>query len=196
MVKPGERVKPEVLADLLRQGMSQGQRPFLVITSGSMRPLLRINDAVQLEPVTGEALCPGDLITIQDRNTLITHRFCGWWQGEGGQYLLTRGDRSLAMDAPWPPTLLVGRVVARRRQNRWVSFQTGGGRWLARYVARSAAAEQRLFRLVNVPAGYPVSSVTPWTHSDAVTLFIRRLIYLWLISVVGFIELTATSQYP
>lgn len=196
MVKLDERVKPEVLADLLRQGMSLGQRPFLVITSGSMRPLLRVHDAVQLEPVVGEALHPGDLITIQDKNTLITHRFLGWWQSESGLYLLTRGDRSLVVDAPWPTTRLVGRVVARRRRNRWLSFQKGVGGWLTRHVARIAAAEQHLFRLVNIPDGYPLSPLTSWTRSDVITTFIRRLIYLWLISVAACIELIATSQYP
>lgn len=196
MVEANQRVKPEVLADLLRQGMARGQRPFLVITSGSMRPLLRVDDAVQLELVQGSELCPGDLLTLQDTTVLVTHRFCGWWLGEDGQYLVTRGDRSLVLDVPWRPSQLVGRVVARRRQNRWVSVRTGWGGWLSRHVARLAAAEERLFHLSNIPPGFSVAPVTRLGRSDVLTGFIRRLIYLWLTLFVGLIELASVKTYP
>ncbi len=84
-----------VMAELLKRGMSQGQRPYLTISSGSMRPLLVVGDEIQLEPVTIKDLLPGDIITVVAPVELLTHRFYGVYENDGCTWLVTRGDRFL-----------------------------------------------------------------------------------------------------
>lgn len=186
---------PVVLAELLRTSMAQGQRPYLTITSGSMRPLLQIEDEVQLEPVAFQELQPGDIITVAASGSLLTHRFWGHAKDEknGESCLVTRGDRFLTFDTVWPPAYLVGRVVVRRRQKRWLlSLREGYGGWLDRHVAHIAAAESRLFN----PDRHPVEHISPALISTKTTapfyaIQVRRLIYLWVTLVVNFVGLIA-----
>ena len=107
-----------VMAELLKRGMSQGQRPYLTISSGSMRPLLVVGDEIQLEPVTIKDLLPGDIITVVAPVELLTHRFYGVYENDGCTWLVTRGDRFLLFDSAWHEAQLVGRVITRRRHKR------------------------------------------------------------------------------
>lgn len=169
------------VSELLRGGMKNGQRPYLTITSGSMRPLIHIGDEVQLEPVRLSDLQVGDIITIAAPATLLTHRFYGWVEKDDQRWLLTRGDRFLTSDSPWSDELLVGRVIARRRHNQRLLLQEGLGGWIGRHVAHIAAAEGLLFT--------PGGSLSPQGKPRLLPMFfviqIRRLIYLWITLVVG-----------
>lgn len=185
MAEGTQRLPPSVVADLLRDSMAQGQKPYLTITSGSMRPLLHVGDEVQLEPVTLADLNEGDIITIAAPAALLTHRFWGWVDKEGQRFMVTRGDRFLLPDSPWAPTHLVGRVLARRRQRQVLHLRQGKEAWVGRYVARVAAAEGRLF------SSWYQSADTPGYHKPRLPLLsfvitqIRRLIYLWVTLVVA-----------
>jgi hypothetical protein len=179
------RLDPSTVAELLRDGMKHGQRPYLTITSGSMRPLIHIGDEVQLEPVGPADLQVGDIITIVAPATLLTHRFYGWIEKDGQSWLLTRGDRYLNADSPWSAGLLVGRVIARRRQNQRLVLREGRGRWLGRHVAYIAAAEGSLFSPTHTPGGSPSSQEQRRSVSMFFVIQIRRLIYLWITLVVG-----------
>lgn len=192
MLEEARRLNLAVIADLLRTSMAQGQRPHLTITSGSMRPLLQIGDEVQLEPVAFHELQPGDIITLAAPESLMTHRF---WavkteQSESEVCLITRGDRFLNFDSPWVKSLLIGKVVARRRHKRVLSLVEGSGGWLGRHVARIAAAENHLFQLDWQLAGQPLPAVDlkKRTVTTFFTIQVRRLIYLWVTLVAAFVS--------
>lgn len=192
------RLSPAVVADLLRTSMAQGQRPHLIITSGSMRPLLQIGDEVQLEPVRPHELQQGDIITLVAPATLITHRFWAMKAEANGSKacLVTRGDRFLTFDAPWQEDYLIGRVIARRRRQRGLSLVKGVGGWLGRHVAHIAAAENRIFQLNWQSAGQPLLSSAATTKSPLpfVTIQVRRLVYLWVTLVAAFINLFSSKR--
>lgn len=190
MVEEERRLNPAVIADLLRTSMAQGQRPYLTITSGSMRPLLQIGDEVQLEPVAYHELQPGDIVTLAAPESLMTHRFWAVKTGVSEACLITRGDRFLNFDSPWGQSLLIGKVVARRRHKRVLSLVEGSGGWLGRHVARIAAAENHLFHLDWQLAGQPlpVVDLKKQTATTFLTLQVRRLIYLWITLVAAFIS--------
>lgn len=192
MLEEERRLNPAVIADLLRTSMARGQRPHLKITSGSMRPLLQIGDEVQLEPVAYHELQPGDIITLAAPESLMTHRFWALKTGtsESEVCLITRGDRFLNFDSPWVQSLLVGKVVARRRHKRVLSLVEGSGGWLGRHVARIAAAENNLFHLDWRLAGQPLptADLKKRTATTFFSLQVRRLIYLWVTLVVAFVS--------
>ena len=103
-------IDTNALVTLLRAGMDRGHFPCLTVTSHSMMPLLRVGDQVCLEPVSIEQLQAGDIITIATASGLLTHRYYGRLPP---QQHLTRGDRPLHFDSPWPAQALVGRVIRR-----------------------------------------------------------------------------------
>lgn len=135
-----------LLASMLQESMQRGETPSLTLTSDSMLPLLRRGDQVQVEPVTAAQLRPGDVVTLvdeRDRTQLLTHRYWGRIAQDDGRTLVTRGDRPLWFDPPCPERNLVGRVMARRRDGRYLSLEDGAGAWLNRRLAWLAQVEMR-----------------------------------------------------
>lgn len=142
-------VNPDLalLTGLLKDGMVAGQMPFLRVSSGSMRPLLRVGDEVGVQSVTLAQLQPGDIVVVSDRNQILTHRF---WERQGaGRPLgfLTRGDRVLRYDKVWTADQLLGRAVVRRRKERMLWLDYGPGRWLNKSLAQMSQYEARLLNL-------------------------------------------------
>lgn len=166
------------VAEFLRYSVQQGQQPFVTITSNSMAPLLRRGDQVQVEGVAWQALQPGDVVLVQAAVDLLTHRYWGNVPQEQTVWLLLRGDRPLAFDAPLPASNLIGRVISRRRQHRLLDLQHGAGRWLNRHLAHLSRSEIHLFDLV--PANLPPGPTAAWLRRRPwAARAIRRLIYVW-----------------
>jgi hypothetical protein len=168
----------QLVADMIRQSMQQGETPFLTISSNSMAPLLKIGDQIGLEPVEPGQLQAGDIITRQQNDHFLTHRF--WGFDEQGR-LQTRGDRPFTFDMAADPIQLLGRVIVRRRAGQELALTVGAGHRLNRHLAWLGQMEWRLlarFGRPNRPRPLPVR-------------FIRRLIYGWAILLSGIINLQA-----
>ena len=138
------RLDSAILADILRESMSQGQNPGITLTSNSMYPLLKTGDRISIEPVTPSDLQPGDIITIiddGDRSQLLTHRYWGKQLNGNDLLILTRGDRPLEFDAPFAASKLVGRVISRQRKQHQLNIKTGSGKWLNGWLAKATAVE-------------------------------------------------------
>lgn len=141
------------VAALLREALSQGKTPYLTVTSNSMSPLLRRGDQIGLSACHLQNLKPGDLIVLNDGDQLTTHRFWGTYERDGNAWLLTRGDRPLKFDPPWPAGQYVGQAIVRRRGNRALWLDRGAGRWLNARLNQLARLEGALFGhpTVNIP---------------------------------------------
>lgn len=99
-------------AYLLRQALLTGQPVPVQVVSGSMAPFLRPGDTVWVVAARLNELRPGEVVVVEERpGQLLTHRLV---QIEA-DYFLTRGDRFVVFDAPWPHSALVGRVVGQNR---------------------------------------------------------------------------------
>lgn len=138
---------PALLTSLLRDGMHAGHMPYLRVSSGSMRPLLQVGDEVGLQPVTLEQLQPGDIVVMTDRDQILTHRFCTLKNTGRSPAFLTRGDRVLSYDKLWTADQLLGRVVARRRQDRTLWLDYGPGRWLNKTLSWVSRYEGQILNL-------------------------------------------------
>jgi signal peptidase I len=101
----------------------------LIVTSGSMEPLLSAGDAAIVHIVPLDALEPGDVITYQGYSSdgLTTHRIVKPVQLESGLHFQTQGD---ANPAPDPNLVPAGGVVG-----RYVAGAPGFGRVLL-FLAR------------------------------------------------------------
>lgn len=164
----------QLIADMVRQSMRQGETPFLTISSSSMAPLFQIGDQVGLEPVEPHQLNRGDIVTLVQDDHLLTHRF--WGFDDGGR-LHTRGDRPFTPDAPGMAGQLLGRAVVRRRQHWELSLQMGAGRRLNRHLAWLATFESSLL------TGHAPSPTAPPLPPDKQrTPFVRlarRAFFIW-----------------
>lgn len=106
-----EGVSHATLLALVRQSLQAGTRPWLTVTSGSMRPLLQVGDEVEVAAVSLDDLLPGDVLVLDEGESFLTHRL----RHIRDDFLHTRGDRLLRFDPPFRTTQLVGRVTAVRR---------------------------------------------------------------------------------
>lgn len=156
----------QLVADMLRQSLADGQRPFLTISSDSMTPLLRTGDQVGLEAVASNQLQIGDIITLEQGDHLLTHRF---WGLDGNGRLQTRGDRPLTFDPPAATNQLLGRVVARRRAGKELALTNGSGHRLHRHLIWLLKTESRL---LNMP-------LTAEKQRRLLVRLIHKKIYLW-----------------
>ncbi len=80
----------------------------------SMLPTLRPGDEVVVQPVTAEALIPGDWVVVRGAQGAFLHRYLGRRHGR----ILTKGDGHMGFDPLWPPDAVLGRVVEAQRDGR------------------------------------------------------------------------------
>ena len=150
----------------IRQLLDGGATIPIFVESESMSPLLQTGDKLLLQAANVDDLRVGDIITLEQSDHLLTHRFYGMKEG----LLRTRGDRNLAMDGSQPPSRLLGKIVERGRNGRLFSLTSG---WRNQHIAWLARTEWRLLARGR-------EHITP-------TLLVRvvhRLVYLWM-AVVG-----------
>ncbi len=181
------QIESALLADLLRQAMSEGKLPFLTVVSNSMSPLLKRGDQIRLGPTTAEKLQPGDIIVYSGPANLITHRYWGFLSRDNQTQLVTKGDRPQHFDQPFVQADLVGQVIGRRRNQRLLNLSTGAGRWLNNHLANLAKLEIRLFSkplALPMPAQVqlpPVGGRLSNNPNGLIIQLIRRFLYSWAI---------------
>lgn len=88
----------------------------------SMAPTLLPGDEVLIEPVTADALQPGDWVVVRDARSGYVHRFLGLRNGQ----ILTKGDGHVGHDPLWEPGAVVGRVREARRDGQCFYSRTSG----------------------------------------------------------------------
>ena len=145
----------------LRQLLNSGATIPIFVESESMSPLLKTGDKLSLQTASVDDLCVGDIITLEQSDHLLTHRFYGIKNG----LLQTRGDRNLAMDGLQSPDCLLGKMVGRGRNGRFVSLSFG---WCHRHASWLAQTEWRL-----MAHGQERIQPTIWAR------IVHRLVYMW-----------------
>ncbi|MBN2391328.1 MAG: hypothetical protein JXR84_11415 [Anaerolineae bacterium] len=94
----------------------------LRVRGRSMLPTLRPGDEVVVNPVTAEALAPGDWVVVHSVQGAFLHRYLGWRHGR----IITKGDGHRALDPSWPPDAVLGRVVGAQRGGHCFYCRTPG----------------------------------------------------------------------
>lgn len=191
-------ITPTLLADLLQHGMEAGKLPYVTITSNSMAPLLQVDDQVGVQPVSAEQLRPGDLVMVEGTAELMTHRYWRTWEHSGQRYLITRGDRLIHFDSPWPTNRLVGRIVSRRRRQHRLDLDAGPGRWLNHRLAGLTTLEMKLLTGRNRPAVDDYQNHLPRLRAANGRPYywvrlLRRLFWFWATLLTAAVSLWTRS---
>jgi signal peptidase I len=84
----------------LIQGMQeelfrQNCRGWFRVVSGSMRPLLDINDRILAEKLSEKVIKPGDLILFKLRNNFVCHRALSIHKRNGKTFIFQKGDSAV-----------------------------------------------------------------------------------------------------
>jgi hypothetical protein len=80
--------------------------------------MLQDGDRVRVVSVTAADVRVGDVAVLAGATGPIIHRLVAWWPARGGRRMVTKGDGSLRLDPPARPDDLIGRVVARVRNDQ------------------------------------------------------------------------------
>ena len=97
---------------------------LVVVTGGSMDPVLHAGDALLVRHVTGAQLRPGLVVTFRSaRGPLTTHRIVALRTVAGQPHLQTRGDANRTPDPDFSPTsAVVGAPVLVLPHGRWLQW--------------------------------------------------------------------------
>jgi signal peptidase len=93
---------PKILSKTLHT-----QYPLATITSGSMWPVLKVNDLILMKGISGNQAQIGQIIIYQNTAGFTIHRLI---RKENGK-LITQGDANDVEDAPIAESQVVGRIV-------------------------------------------------------------------------------------
>lgn len=93
---------PKILAKALHT-----QYPLATITSGSMWPVLKVNDLILVKGITGKEAQIGQIIIYQNPRGFTIHRLIR----RQNNFLITQGDANNVEDSPVRESDVVGRTV-------------------------------------------------------------------------------------
>jgi signal peptidase I len=83
------------------------QYPLATVTSGSMWPVLKINDLILMRGISGSEAQIGQIIIYQNAKGFTIHRLIRKEKGK----LITRGDANNVDDAAISESQVIGRIV-------------------------------------------------------------------------------------
>lgn len=96
-------------------------QPFPLKSQGtSMIPLLQSNDMIYFKIINFNLLKINDIIVIQLKNKLITHRVIY----KTNKFLITKGDNNLESDGKIYPKQIIGKVFQIKRNGKIVNLET------------------------------------------------------------------------
>ncbi len=110
-----------VIASLYIQAIRQGQSIWFRVASGSMEPILHVDDSVYIQPVKARDLRIGEIAAFETADGLVIHRIIQRKQTDVTIRLLEMGDVELRPS--WiEEQAVVGRVVAIKQGPRQIDL--------------------------------------------------------------------------
>ena len=127
---------------LFVEALRQGQRQWFRVSSGSMMPLLRIGDAIAIEPAPAREIRVGEIAAFETEDGLVIHRIIDIQISDGNVRLLQMPDVNLR--ASWiSGSAVAGRVATIQRKSRQLNLNHPIARWYGKVTAH---IRSRLYR--------------------------------------------------
>lgn len=157
-----------------------GETLRLKVQGGSMSPLLRSGDWVELSPVPLQDCRPGDLVVLRVANGLLVHRLLRL----PALGLQTKGDANPFADVLTSEVKYLGRACSFHRDSARRDLAAPGARRVAGWVAILSWGEARLFG--SAPGASAAGQPHVWKRilffPLRTAIFILSAVELWLVS--------------
>lgn len=113
--------------ELSKDVLARGACLRFLARGGSMRPLIRDGDILEIQPIEVAEVRVGDVIFFRGhRGNMLAHRLVRRTQAENGETtLIAKGDSASRFDRPVRPDQLFGKVVSIERQGKRVDLDSG-----------------------------------------------------------------------
>lgn len=164
-----------VLDAVLNVWTLAGKKHYIPITGRSMFPIIRNGDHVLMAHGCA-GIRRGDVIVFRRDGKLIAHRVLRISENEGGYTFLTKGDNVLQFDPPLRANEIVGRVLAVKRGEQQISFDTAIWRITGLLIAIGALTWVRLYGwgriFLHRFLGFHFGSLTTFIHRG-MQIFLR-----------------------
>ncbi len=145
-----------VLHSLYIEALRRGHAIWFRVASGSMRPLLRVGDAVHIQPVAPDSLQIGDIAAFETPAGLVVHRIVHILHPPESPFrFIEMGDVSLQA-SEITEEVIAGRVSAIRRGTLLIDLQKPLAK---RWEAVTARLRYRLYSLYKGSRYQPVRIV-------------------------------------
>jgi signal peptidase I len=98
---------------LARDVISSGNTLRFRARGGSMRPLIRDGEILEVGPIQSGELHLGDIVLFSDpTRKLMAHRLIHRFHHDGHLMLVLQGDANYTEDRPIPEKLVIGKIIA------------------------------------------------------------------------------------
>jgi Peptidase S24-like len=135
----------------------------LAVTGTSMLPAIWPGDVLEVRRQGMDEVRRGDVVLFRRDGRLVVHRVVETLDSEGGNLLVTRGDRQRATDSPISNEEILGRVTkvlhGNRRKVPRLNFACRAGAWI---LSRSEFLTRVLVHLSNRPPWRPWAREAQW----------------------------------
>lgn len=156
----------DMVFSLSIEALRQGQPMHFRVASGSMRPLLQVNDSVRIEPTSSVTI--GGIAAFETLDGLVIHRIVHTEQNQGKLRLLQMGDGEVC--PTWIESeTIVGRVTAVHKGTHPCSLETPIAQWYSVLIA--TLRYQVYLHRTSIPL------------STCLRLCSRLLLYLWTLQI-------------
>ena len=124
-------------AELSGEILLGGNRLRFRARGGSMYPLIRDGDILEVEPVDASAIKAGDVVFCRTaRGRALAHRVIKKRTEECVVILVTKGDRAADFDQPISAKDVLGRVASIERAGRNIRLDKGLCKWMGVLYAK------------------------------------------------------------
>jgi len=123
------REKDKVIIEMQAEVFEKHGEGWFRIISGSMRPLIEVQDRILAKRVAPSEVQPGDIILFKNSDVLVTHRVIRIFKRNGKTMILQKGDAGGSAGTIAPESVL-GKIVAIEKKGRLLRLDRGYVRFL------------------------------------------------------------------
>ncbi|MDY6865829.1 MAG: signal peptidase I [Halobacteriota archaeon] len=122
----GSGVSKSTIIDLWNDLNKKNEGSWLSVLSGSMAPLLQIDDKVLIRSVKPDEIRFGDIVVFKDADRLVVHRVIRKYRSKesGGLSFVQKGDATTTAEISSEDEV-VGRVVSIDKNGRVIEHNKG-----------------------------------------------------------------------
>jgi len=125
--------KAHIIKELQDELFHTEGKGWFKIVSGSMYPLIDINDRVLVKKIIPSEVRLRDIILFKVDDVFVTHRVIKILRQNGKTLILQKGDASNHASMI-DPEIIIGRVVTIQKKGRFLSLESGGGKVINHFL--------------------------------------------------------------